>query len=776
MTVPHLKQMLQQLLRPRHAAPAASARVHRASSAWTRLADAADLLDPAFGAAFLARFTDRGASVVTRKRWELCALAQRFDDLYAGLSVPSMLGLGVGREPLIYHFANLAERVVATDLYDDRGVWIESRSALEGIYAANPFPYPRERLSVRNMDMRHADCPAGSFDVVWSCSSVEHVSTLTEFIQIFREIHRVLKPGGHALITTEFSLDEPYFLPGVLSLWKDCALFTGPLEGLTLAGPLDLRHAAQFPGNQATRRRDANRVALLNDLTGGPTGTCIHTGYTRLTPVSFVLRKTGERFAWPEHLNAPAWYREFSSGVEAFQRRPTAAAATRHFRAALDAAERPGARLHCFRQLIEASVHSGEVTSLRTALDQCAEALPELPNDDDALDLIAFVAAGQGQLNLAERCWERAEACPSALPVSRLRIRSNQLSAVLAAQGFSAEAVHLSALADAAYCEALDFHGPDDPLVEQLQTGLAALRREHGLASLLSSPAPRVPPPAPAASVSPRNPDFSFSAPPARPLIYLGDHLALTKTVYGHKMAVDTRSQVGACFLLDGYWEEWVVRHLTEFVKPGMRALDIGANMGFYTLLLADLVGPQGHVTAFEPWPAYYEILRRNVHLNGFGHRCTLERKAVQQAVGEQRLLFFENLGTGTAPGGEAFFEEDAGDIPPTAISVETVSVDSYLAAHPQTVDFIKIDVDGSEASVLRGMRTLLDSTRPLAIFCEFTPSIQRDMGDTPREFLDALSNAGFTISWFSPEGIKRITSNDELLDGEWHELLLVRG
>ena len=740
-------------------------------STGAKLADATDLANPAFGASFRARFEDRALCLLPRKRWELCWLAQKHQEIHGSKSVPAMLGLGVGTEPLIYHFAHLGENVVATDRFDEGSVWDESRLTPERVRTANPFPYPRERLTVRNMDMRSIDYPASTFDVVWSCSSVEHVWTLTEFIQIFREIHRVLKPGGYALITTEFSLDEPYFLPGVLSLWKDCALFTGPLEGLSLVDPVDLDHRGSVPANQAKRRREVRCVSRADDPAGGPSGVCTHVGYTRVIPVAFALQKTGESFHWPDHLDAPAWYRPFSAGVEAFGKKEPRLAA-RSFRKALDLADGPGARLHCFRQLIEAHVHAGDALSLRHALLECAEAAPTLPDDDDALDLIAHVAAGQGMLAFARLCWARAERSPSALPISRLRIRCNQLAAELSTNVRSSEAGQLNVLADAAWCEALAFTGSDDPQMAHFGSQLASLRREHGLSSLVSSQSA---PPAPRSPITPRSPNFDLASPPSRPMVYLGNNLALTRTVYGQKMYVDTASQVGACFLMDGYWEEWIVRRLKDYVKPGMRVLDLGANMGFYTLLLCDLVGPEGHVTAFEPWPRYHEILRRNVDLNGYSGRCTLVRKAVHEAGGSKDLAFFEGYGTGSLKGGEAFFEEQGSVHSPKVVSVETVSLDEYLAANPQQIDFIKVDVDGSEPFVFRGAQSLLRGTGPLAIFCTFCPPILRTVGLDPEAFLDELRNASFAICRIAPDGLKEIRPSEGLTGSDWDELLLVR-
>ncbi len=731
-----------------------------------KLADAADLLDPAFGAALFERFPDRAASMPPRKRWELGWLAQQFEEINGDRRVESMLGLGVGAEPIIYHFTHVADRVVATDLYDPGGSWLEARLTHDQVFVANPFPYQRSHLTVRSMDMRSIDYPAESFDCVWSCSSVEHVSTLEEFIEVFREIHRVLKPGGYALITTEFSLDEPYFLPGVLSLWRGCALFHEALGGLTLAAPVDLSYHAEFAGNRATRRADVHRVALHNDLTGGPAGICVHVGHTRLIPLAFVLRKTDGSFQWPKQLNAPAWYGPFSVGFDSFRKKGGAGAASAPFRAALDLAEEAGARLHCFRYLIEAHVQAGEVEALRAAIRECAGEMPQLPDDDDALDLIAYVAASQGELEFAQRCWEKAAAGPSTLPGSKLRIRCNQLSAELKAHGATAEARHINALADAAWCEAVDFGGPDAPELRQFKNQLTRLRGENGLTSLVSSHGSMKATAEQAREpVTARNPYFDVMAPPDRPMVYVGNNLGLTKTVYGHKMYVDTASQIGACFLLDGYWEEWIIRRLKDYVKPGMRALDIGANMGFYTLLLCDLVGPEGHVTAFEPWPPYHEILRRNVEMNGYSGRCTLINKAVHEKTGNKPIAFDKNCGTGSLVGAEFL----------NGMSVETVSLDDYLAANPQEIDFIKFDVDGSEPFIFRGMNSILTSPRPMAAFCEFCSGLIRDAGVEPEHFLDQLLANRFKIFSIAPDGLKEIRTYDDVTDTHWMELLLLR-
>jgi FkbM family methyltransferase len=742
------------------------------------LADVADLHRPDFGAAFRSRFADDAAHIVPRKRWELLCLAQAFEERCGGRRPTAMLGLGVGTEALMYHFAHLCSNVVATDLYDEQGHWSESRVAIAQVLAASPFHYPRETLTVRSMDMRTIDYPDASFDVVWSCSSVEHVATLAELVGVFREIHRVLTPGGHALITTEFSLDNPYFLPGVLSLWRECELFAPDLRGLTLDGPIDLAHNDALPGNRATTRRGTHRLTSIDRA--GPCGLCFFAGYTRLTPVTLLLRKTGPHFDWPEHLGAPPWYEVFSTGITLFSDRTRAAAAAVSFAAALALAREPGARLHCHRFLVEALTHAGQVVELHKALDAFAEEAFDLPGDDDALDLIAYVAAGQGRYDFAQACWERAHEAPSALPTSRLRIRVNQLRAALEAKGAGPAVARFNTLADAARLEALDFHGFGDPGVRDSAANLATLRNTHGLAPVAiladdsgASPALARPPRRP---VTPSTPDFDLSSPPPRPIAYLGGDIALTKTVYGHKMYVDTRSQVGACYLMDGYWEEWVTRRLKDHVRPGMHAVDVGANMGFFTLLLCDLVGPEGHVTAFEPWPRYHDLVRHNLELNGFQKRSSVVNKAVSDSTGRAEFNFESAYGTGSLTGGlRDFIAAHGSAFRGETSNVDTVTLDEFLADAGRPIDFIKIDVDGAEAKVLHGMQRLIAQPRPLTIFCEFTPLILRHDGIDPAALLDEMRRAAFVISEITPTGVRELRPLDALSESDWMELLLVR-
>lgn len=721
-----------------------------------KLADIRDLEDPGFGRSLAARLP-RDFDQPPRKLWEYYWIAQRFADMKLGGGEKKILGLGVGQEPLSFHFAHLAGQVVGTDLFSRDAIWKEARISLKDMGQCSPFPYPEETLTFQNMDMRQLAFDANTFDVVWSCSSVEHVQTLAEFVRIFEEIHRVLKPGGIALITTEFSLDSPYLLPGVLSLWKDSALFGNQLKGLTLEEPVDLSYAETEPGHEATARRDFHRWNRSGARFTGPSGMCQCVGYTRLVPVAFALRKTSGHFSWPKNLNAPPWYSPFAKGlVRMGQDRMRDAIL--YFQRALSNAETSGAKLHSYRFLIEAMVHAGKAAGVQNVLVEIENRFTEWPDDSDALDLIAHVAAGQGMANLAQRCWDKAFYSRSALPIARLEIRCRQLEAELQTHGVSREARYLSSSSEAAWHEASSAHGPAEPKVKQARDRLCDLRRDFGLEGdeMTSASEP-----------------LAAAPGSARPMVYVGNDLALTKTIYGHKMYVDSRSQLGACFLLDGYWEEWITRHLKRFVKPGMHAVDIGANMGFYTILLCDLVGATGKVTAFEPYPKYFDILRKNMEVNGFQHRCNLQRKMVHAKPGRKWLDFYTDFGTGGVQASEQFFQHH-GNSQLNQVEVETVSLDELFEDESTIVNFIKMDAEGCEPFIFEGMTGILDRHPELTIFCEFCPPLLRGLGVDPMQFLHELRNKQFRISELSPTGIAEIEFTD-LVNADWAELLLIR-
>jgi FkbM family methyltransferase len=208
--------------------------------------------------------------------------------------------------------------------------------------------------------------------------------------------------------------------------------------------------------------------------------------------------------------------------------------------------------------------------------------------------------------------------------------------------------------------------------------------------------------------------------------------------VFGHSVFVDPADRVmGPALLEDGCFEPVETSLIVSEIKPGDVVLDVGANLGYYTLLLARLVGAEGKVFAFEPDPNNFRLLKKNVRANGY-RNVVLVQKAVADRSAVTRLhLSPDNKGDHRL--------YDSGDGRPV-INVETVALDDYFADHEGAIDFIKIDIQGSEAAALRGMERLLQRHPALKLVSEFWPSGLRRNGADAGHYLGQLCRHGFQL------------------------------
>ena len=175
-----------------------------------------------------------------------------------------------------------------------------------------------------------------------------------------------------------------------------------------------------------------------------------------------------------------------------------------------------------------------------------------------------------------------------------------------------------------------------------------------------------------------------------------------------------------------------------ETVRKGDTVLDIGANIGFFSLLAARLVGTRGRVYAFEPEPRNFKFLTENIGLNGYD-QIVAHDKAVWREPGRLKLYLANERDTGAHTlrvrhAMRYFDQTSAGQF----VDVECVVMDSFLAAVGR-VDVIKMDIEGAEAGALEGMAGILRANPGLKLFVEFYPDALREMGDSPEVFVHTL-------------------------------------
>lgn len=184
-------------------------------------------------------------------------------------------------------------------------------------------------------------------------------------------------------------------------------------------------------------------------------------------------------------------------------------------------------------------------------------------------------------------------------------------------------------------------------------------------------------------------------------------------------------------------WNYLEYEAFKTMVQPGFIALDIGANIGTYSVLLGQWVGPQGKVYAFEPAPETFTALNQHIVMNGLQNIVLSQQKAVSDCAAT--LDFHADRFHGTnrilIAGESATHSSD---------KVQALTIDEFCTQHRLQPDFIKIDIEGFELAALRGARETLQAGRGhIALFVEMHPTTWRQIGITRKEVLAELEFQG---------------------------------
>jgi FkbM family methyltransferase len=214
---------------------------------------------------------------------------------------------------------------------------------------------------------------------------------------------------------------------------------------------------------------------------------------------------------------------------------------------------------------------------------------------------------------------------------------------------------------------------------------------------------------------------------------------------------------------LDGYWEPWTTLAIARALRPGTYAVDVGANHGYFALLLALAAGTTGRVLAVEPNPRLAALAARTLEMNGYGGIATVRACAAgEPGRGRTRLVVpahhFADASLQKRP--------EATD---SVLEVDSVTIDELTEEWPR-VDFVKIDAEGSEAAIWQGMTKTVGANPGITIVLEFKPA---SYPDAPA-FLSRIRACGFPLRCIDPDGtLRALADRDALAGGDSGDVML---
>jgi FkbM family methyltransferase len=195
---------------------------------------------------------------------------------------------------------------------------------------------------------------------------------------------------------------------------------------------------------------------------------------------------------------------------------------------------------------------------------------------------------------------------------------------------------------------------------------------------------------------------------------YANDRI-LCRAINRFKMFVSSKdTSVGPHLALDGIWEPWVTACVFSAIQPGMHCCNVGANVGYYTLLLGACVGSSGSVHAMECNPAIFELCRDNVFLNGMNGWVTVHKCAGGSSQGVATYQVDETL-PGSGYVNRGVLRDDW--------NKQTVRVDTVdNIVNGGKLDFLMVDAEGSEPEVIEGAADTIDRNPQLELLLEWAP------------------------------------------------------
>jgi FkbM family methyltransferase len=201
-----------------------------------------------------------------------------------------------------------------------------------------------------------------------------------------------------------------------------------------------------------------------------------------------------------------------------------------------------------------------------------------------------------------------------------------------------------------------------------------------------------------------------------------------------------------------GFWEPDLCAFFEARIKPGMRFVDVGANLGYFSVVASRLVGPTGQVVAVEPGERSAALLRANLWRHGCRNTVLVPTAAWYETT---HVQFELNPDGGSGDWVNPY--EKRGE----AVVVAAAALDDLLDA---PVHGIKTDAQGADHLVLRGMARTLANSPDVEVVVEFLPTLPNLYGDPQREVLREYRDMGFDLFFLDPVGVPTRVTDDEVM------------
>lgn len=204
----------------------------------------------------------------------------------------------------------------------------------------------------------------------------------------------------------------------------------------------------------------------------------------------------------------------------------------------------------------------------------------------------------------------------------------------------------------------------------------------------------------------------------------------------GRRFFVNLTTGMQESVFFVGEFERVLTEIAIKLIGKDDICIDVGANFGWYTSLMALHTGSSGAVHAFEPMPQSFDELKRNHDLMGSPANVVLNNAALGDHAGSVQIHLFEGLATGHA---SLAAKKDVGS---AAFDCRMITLDSYLEENGvEQIDFIKVDVEGAELQLLKGATRIFDQTVPPIILMEMAVAQTGNFGYHPNDLIEFIGS-----------------------------------